>query len=321
MKSHFRIVVLTLLAASTLLASHAWGQQTDSSTKLKPGGTTAAVAAAPDTAVHKHGMFGKLKGIAKNKTVQSIAKTAVCTAVPGGSLVVSAVDAHNSGASASDIAKGAVSGPSCMPGMGGLKGMGGGLGTNGLGSVGAAGAMGMAAAQAGNALQTSVMNGAIAKASAAGTRGAGSGAAPASTQAMMTQMQTAAASTGEAATEATGLQIQLSGNAADEIKKGKLVIKHVDWIAGSAAVSAPSMSGFVDLMHSVGDAVKASGAKYRVDIYMNKLYSDEDIAALAPQRVGMMISLLQDRVRAADFTTPGNIKKDKEQRVEIVKIK
>jgi hypothetical protein len=194
----------------------------------------------------------------------------------------------------------------------------GAMGTKGLPT----GAMaGLAAAQTGAALQTAVMNGAIARASSVGSVDAKGAPQSAGTQEAMTQMQTAAAANGEAATEATGQQIQLSGKLEDEIRKGKLVIRHIDWIAGTAAVSAPSMSGFVDLMHSVGDAVKSAGAKFRVDIYMNKGYSDADIAALAPQRVGMMISLLQDRVQGADATTPGNIKKDKEQRVEIVKIK
>lgn len=322
MKSHSRLTVLALFAASTSLATSARAQRTDSATQLKPGTTAAAAEVpAPDTATKKHGMFGKLKHVAQNKTVQSIAKTAVCTAVPGGSIVVSAVDAHNSGASAANIAKGAGSSPSCMPGATGLKGMTGGMGTKGMGSVGVAGAMGITAAQAGSALQSAAMNGAIARASSAGSPSAQGAPESVGTQAVMTQMQTTAAASGEAATEATGLQLQLSGKPEDEIRKGKLVIKHIDWIAGSAAVSAPSMSGFVDLMHAVGDAVKASGAKYRVDIYMNKNYTDTDIAMLAPQRVGMMISLLQDRVQSADFTAPGNVKKDKEQRVEIVKIK
>lgn len=297
MNSHSRVTVLALLSASTSLASIAW-TQADSSTQLKPAGATPAAIAAPDTAKHKHGMFGKLKAVAQNKTVQSIAKTAVCTAVPGGSMVVGAVDAHKSGESAAQAIKGAATGPSCMPGMGGLGAIGG--------MGGGKGALGMAAVQTSAALQTAAMNGVIAKASAGGAPPAGT--AP-------------TAASGDVATESPGQQLQLSGTPAEQIKKGKLVIKHIDWMLGSPSVSASSMSGFVDLVHSVGDAVKAEGAKYRVDIYMDKHYSDADIAAIAPQRQGMIISLLQDRLPQPDITIPGNIKKDKEQRVEIVKIK
>lgn len=329
MKSHFRPVVLSLCLASTLIApATRTQQQPDSSAKLKAG--EAVVAAAPDTVKKKHGMFGKLKSVAQNKTVQNIAKTAACTAVPGGSLIVSAMDAHKAGASAATaagVAAGA-GGANCtpgipgmgmkgMPGMAGLKGVPG-AGTRGLSTAAAASVV---AAQTSAVLQTAVMNGSIARASSAGSVDARGAPQSAGTQEAMTQMQTAAAASGVAATEAAGQQIQLSGKPEEEIRKGKLVIKRIDWIAGSAAVSAPSMSGFVDLMHAVGDAVKASGAKYRVDIYMSKGYSDADIAALAPQRVGMMISLLQDRAQSVELTTPGNIKKDKEQRVEIVKIK
>jgi hypothetical protein len=315
MKSHSRVMVLACLSASFALAAAAWSQA-DSSAHLPPA--AAAPAAAPDTAVHKHGMFGKLKGLAKNKTIQSVAKAAVCTAVPGGQYVVAAVDAHNSGANASTALKGAAGSTSCIPGM---AGMGAGLGSKGLGTAGAAGAMGMAAAQAGTALQTSAMNGAIARASAAGSPAAGGAPTAASMQAMMTQMQTAAAISGDVPTEAAGQQIQLSGKPADELKKGKLVIKHIDWMRGLPGVSASTMSGFVDLITTVGQAIKESGNKYRVDIYMDKQYADADIAAIAPQRLGMIISVLQDRVQAGDAAIPGNIKKDKEQRVEIVKIK
>lgn len=297
MNSHSCVTVFALLSASTSLASIAW-TQADSSTQLKPAGATPATVATPDTAKHKHGIFGKLKAVAQNKTVQSIAKTAVCTAVPGGSLVVGAVDARKSGESAAQAIKGAAMGPSCMPGMGSLGAL---SGKGGIGGIG-----GMAAVQTSAALQTTVMNGAIARASAAGAPSAGT-APP--------------AASAEVATESPGQQLQLSGTPAEQIKKGKLVIKHIDWMLGSPSVSASSMSGFVDLVHSVGDAAKAEGAKYRVDIYMDKHYSDADIAAIAPQRQGMIISLLQDRLQQRDITIPGNIKKDKEQRVEIVKIK
>ncbi|MGH7635290.1 MAG: hypothetical protein ACRENC_16255, partial [Gemmatimonadaceae bacterium] len=211
MKSHFRVIVLALFAASTSLATSVRAQKTDSTTQLKPGSPVPTpVVAVADTAPKKHGMFGKLKSVAQNKTVQSIAKTAVCTAVPGGSMVVSAVDAHNSGASAMDIAKGAGSTPGCMPGipgMNGLKGMPGGMGPKGLGKAGVAGAVSMGAAQAASALQTATMNGAIARASTMGSPSAKGAPESVGTQAEMTQMQTAAAANGEAATEATGLQI------------------------------------------------------------------------------------------------------------------
>jgi hypothetical protein len=54
------------------------------------------------------GLFGKMKSIAGNKTVQSVAKTAACTMVPGGQVIAGAIDAA-----------GAAAGTSCMGGLGG----------------------------------------------------------------------------------------------------------------------------------------------------------------------------------------------------------
>ena len=81
----------------------------------------------PDTSANqpkKGGMFGKLKGLAHNKTAQSIAKVAACTALPGGQYVVGALDAKqqaakNAVAGAATSAVGAATGTSCMPGMSG----------------------------------------------------------------------------------------------------------------------------------------------------------------------------------------------------------
>ena len=314
MNSQTLVTVLALVVAGTSIAPSARSQAVDSAALLKAAGTAPAVAAAPDTAKKKHGMFGKLKSVAQNKTVQSIAKTAVCNAVPGGSMVMGAVDAHKAGASTATALKNAATGPGCIPGMPGMGVPGvAGMGLPGGLPKGASGVVGMAAVQTGAALQTAAMNGAIAKAMSAGT--------PGNTQASMSQMQTAAAANGGITTEAAGQQMQLSGKPEDEIKKGKLVIKHIDWMGGTPAVSAPSMSGLVDLLHTVGDAVKATGANYRIDIYMDKQYSDADIATLAPARQGAIISFLQERVQAPGVTIAGNVKKDKEQRVEIVKIK
>src|SRR4051812_32277165 len=64
----------------------------------------------------KSGLFGKMKGLAESKVVNSVAKTALCTAVPGGSLVASALEAKKAKSAtgaAANVATG--SGGSCMP--------------------------------------------------------------------------------------------------------------------------------------------------------------------------------------------------------------
>lgn len=71
----------------------------------------------------KGGLFGKLKKVAADKTVQSVAKVAACTVVPGGQYVAGAIDAasSNSATGAAGGAAAAATGSSCYGGaMGGM---------------------------------------------------------------------------------------------------------------------------------------------------------------------------------------------------------
>jgi len=81
---------------------------------------SADVSEAVDTAPKKKGgLFGKAKGLMKNKVVQTVAKTAACTMVPGGQALAGAIDAassRNAGEGATSVA-GAATGSGCMPGM------------------------------------------------------------------------------------------------------------------------------------------------------------------------------------------------------------
>jgi hypothetical protein len=83
---------------------------------------SAASTAAAEPAPKKKGMFGKLKAIAGNKTVQTIAKVAACTMVPGGQFVAAGIDAAsnpNAGGIATAVAGGATGAACGMGGMGG----------------------------------------------------------------------------------------------------------------------------------------------------------------------------------------------------------
>jgi hypothetical protein len=70
--------------------------------------------AAQDTtqpAPKKHGgLFGKVKGLAKNKVIQQVAKTAACNMVPGGQLVAGAIDNASAKKAAKNAATNAVTG-------------------------------------------------------------------------------------------------------------------------------------------------------------------------------------------------------------------
>lgn len=334
MKTPSLVAVLAFVAVSSFVATSVRAQKSDTLTRVKSEGAIVTPPAS-DTAPHKKGggMFGKLKSVAQNKTVQSVTKAALCSAVPGGQYVVAAADAKKNKTS---VASSMVNSQSCIPGMpgAGMAGMGGKAGLAGA-AVGAAsmGGMGGRAGLAGAAAGASGSPSLAQIAAMNGMRGAPAGRGAAVTAmsiatltSAMQQANAASAANGgagtEMSTEAAGQQLKLSGAVAEEIKKGKLTIKKIDWVHGSPSVSAPMTQGFMDLMTTAGQAINAAGGAYRVDIYMDKKYSDAEIASLGQQRGAIIVASLQAGGQLpADVVTAGKIGKDKEQRVEIVKVK
>ena len=311
MKTFSLVAGLALATASHLVSTAARAQKADTLIKVKSEGAIAAAPAAADTAPKKKGMFGKLKNVAHNKTVQKVTKAALCTAVPGGQYMVAAADAKKEGKS---VASGVANAQSCIAGMpgAGVAGMGG-MG----GKAGVAGAPDLA--------QIAAMTGGK---GVPGGRGAAVTAVSIATltsameQANVASVANGSGGGGEATTEASGQQIKLSGAVADEIRKGKLVIKKIDWVHGSPSVSAPMTQGFMDLMTTAGQAMSKAGGTYRVDIYMDKKYTEAEIASLGQQRGSIVIASLQAGGQLSpDLVTAGKIGKEKEQRVEIVKVK
>jgi hypothetical protein len=285
MKTFSLVAVLALATASHLVSTAARAQKADTLIKVKSEGAIAAAPAAADTAPKKKGMFGKLKSVAHNKTVQNVTKAALCTAVPGGQYMVAAAEAKKAGQS---VASGVANSQSCIPGMPGA-------GMGGMGGMGGKTAIAGAAAQGIAGMQT-----AMAQANAASAATGGAGGLP---------------------TESSGEQMKLSGPVSDEIKKGKLVIKKIDWMHDNAAVSPSSTQGFMDLMMNAAEAMKSTGARYRVDVYTDKKYAEAEIATLGAQRAAMIVSLLQAGGQLGEAVVAGKIGKDKEQRVEIMKVK
>jgi hypothetical protein len=328
MKTPSLVAVLAFATIGQLVATSVRAQKTDSLTKVNSEGSVAPA----DTTPHKKGgMFGKLRSVAHNKTVQSVTKAALCTAVPGGQYMVAAADAKKAGKS---IASGVANAQSCIPGMpgAGMAGMGGMGGKAGLaGAAMNAASMGVGGGKAGgpgamNLAQIAAMNGG--KGAPAGRGAAVSAVSIATLTAAMEQSNAASVANGsgggggEMTTEASGQQLKLSGAVPDEIKKGKLVIKKIDWVHGSPSVSAPMTQGFMDLMTTAGQAISKAGGAYRVDIYMDKKYADAEIASLGQQRGGIVAAALQAGGQLSpDLVVAGKVGKDKEQRVEIVKVK
>jgi len=129
--------VLAVLLASAILVPEIGAAQSGSTVAQVTDDSTAA--ATVPAAKKKGGLFGKAKGLAKNKIVKTVAKTALCTAVPGGSMIAGALDAAETKNVAGAAATAVTGGSSCMPGMAGQGNPGAaGIGAAGAGALGAA---------------------------------------------------------------------------------------------------------------------------------------------------------------------------------------
>jgi hypothetical protein len=132
--------VLAVLLASAILVPEIGAAQSGSTVAQVTDDSTAA--ATVPAAKKKGGLFGKVKGVAKNKVVKTVAKAALCTAVPGGQVIAGALDAAETKNVAGAATSAATGGSSCMPGMAGMAGApspgAAGIGAAGVGALGAA---------------------------------------------------------------------------------------------------------------------------------------------------------------------------------------
>ena len=145
--------ISSLLSVSlAVTALHAQSATTASAPVPAPDSVAPGPDSVPEQGKKKGGLFGKAKKFVGDKTVQQVAKTVACTMVPGGQVVVGAIDAASSDdvGEAAAGAAGAAAGQTCMPG--GMAGMGAGAGVPGGGAGvmpgvgGVAGAAGLGAA-------------------------------------------------------------------------------------------------------------------------------------------------------------------------------
>lgn len=287
----------------------------------------------PDTTKKKGGgLFGKVKSVAKNKVVQQVAKTAACTMLPGGQVVAGAIDAA-ANKDAVGAAAGAATGSTCMPGMGGAGAMAGGAmagggvadgavpGAAGLMPTGAGGQPGMDPAMmaAYSAQMAAAMQAVQAQAGAGGT-GMPPGMLPG---AMPMPTGGVPADAMEEPGEGGGQPLELSSDLPGELKKGKTVIRNLDWIPGGGTVSPAGADGFGQAMARVAAAMKQAGGSYRLDIYMDKQSGDVVVRTLGPQRLAAVRASLVEGGASpgADGPQIGKSKKDGDPRLEVVRLK
>jgi hypothetical protein len=322
--SWFGMVLPLSLAASTAAAQSSTHRQEPPATAAAPLAavsiaTPDSAAPAPDSASASQsgkkkkggGLFGKVKGVAKNKVVQSVVKTAACTMVPGGQYVAGAIDAAAS-KNAATGASGAATGSSCMPGLGGMgmtPGVPGGQAAN-LANVQAAQA---AAVGAGNAQMMAAMQ----------------MQAMSAQLAQMQQMQRMSGAAGAVPGTMPGMPDGGMGEGmgrpiAVTAEKNKTVIRNIDWVPGAGAVSATGAAPFQQALIQAGAAVLQAGGSYRLDLYMDKQSPDAGTKSLGSQRLASVQSAFLSGPMAGQpnaVPVAGKIKRDGDPRLEIVKIK
>ena len=334
-----RSLLAVLLASAILIPEIGAAQSGSAVTQLTD--STAAAAAPAAKKKKKGGLFGKVKGLAKNKVVKTVAKAALCTAVPGGSMIVGALDAaetKNVAGAASAALSGGAGGGGCMPGMAGMAAPTG-PGAGGIGAA-AAGAAGVGALGAGvGALGAGVTG-------AAGIPGQPSTGMPAmamspeqmkqmqeqyskmgmgmdtaqlrAMQAMMAGMQ--GGPPAGAAVAPAGPQ-PVSGAPALSREKGRILVRHLPWSPGSDVLQAGGEPMFGMAMQEVAVAMKATAKRYKIEVRVEEQGGKAQNRLLSQKRGAAVLAALAARGVSADRLSVSDGKSDKDARIIVSEAK
>ena len=259
--------------------------------------STASTSEAPKK---KKGLFGKVKGLAKNKVVKTVAKTALCTAVPGGQMIAGALDAAETKDVAGAASTAAGGSGSCMPGLGGM-----GAPSAAKAAAGAAGvgALGAGVPPVGVPGQPSVAMPAMAispeqmKQMQEQYKKMGMDTAQLrAMQEMMAGMQggsepPAAADEAGPASEAPAL----SGAPALSREKGKMLVRHLPWVPGGAAIQPGGEPMFGMAMQELAAAIQATPKRYKIEARVEEQGGKSQNRLLAQQRAAAVLEGLTAR--------------------------
>jgi hypothetical protein len=292
--------LLAVLLASAVLVPETGAAQSGS-TVAQATGDSIAAAVAPAVKKKKGGLFGKVKGLAKNKVVKSVAKVALCTAVPGGSMIAGALDA----ADKKDVAGAAVGAATggggaggCMPGMAGMAAPTG----AGAAGVGAAGVGALGASLSGSALPGQPTSGTPAMAISPEQlkqmqeQYAKMGMDTAQLRAMMAGMPGAPQPGTATASSSAGF----TGAPALSREKGRMVVRNLPWSAGSEALQPGGDPMFGMAMHEVAVAIQGTGKRYKIEAKVEEQGVKAQNKLLSQKRGATVVAALTARGVPAD---------------------
>jgi hypothetical protein len=242
------------------------------------------------------GLFGKVKGLAKNKVVKTVAKTAACTMIPGGQLIAGAID----GASAKDAAKGAAKDAAlgaatgnntCIPGMGN------------------AGAAGLAGNVAGGVAGTGMPG--------VGVPGMPTTAAPgaAISPQQMKELKEQYRKMGMDSTQLAAMEQMMAGMAAEPDKaaavvpapaaapptvagpaltksKGRMVLHRLPWTPGTAIIQPGAEPVFGLAIRDLAGAILASSKRFKIEARVEDQGGKSQSGQLARKRAAVVLAAL-----------------------------
>ncbi len=303
--------LLAITLAFAFLAPEIGAAQ--SGTAVAPAVGDSVPAAAP-AAKKKKGMFGKVKGLAKNKIVKTVAKAALCTAVPGGQVIASAIDAAETKNVSGAAATAVTGGGSCMPGMAGT-GAPTGAGAAGIGAAGVVGALGAGVTGAGLPGQPATGMPGMAMSPEQMKQLQEQYAKMGMDTAQLRQMMAAmpGASPGDPAA-ASGPE-PIIGAPALSREKGRILVRHLPWLRGSEALQPGGEPMFGMAMQEVALAIKATVKRYKIEARVEEQGGKAQNRLLSQKRGAAVLAALAARGVAADRLSVSDGKSDKDPRI------
>jgi hypothetical protein len=121
--------------------------------------------------------------------------------------------------------------------------------------------------------------------------------------------------------EASGKSAGLPKDLKADLKKGRAVVRDIDWLTGGGNVAESGQAGFTAAMATLAAALREAGGTWRADLYLDKRYGDEAAAAIGSARLATVLAAMEKAGLESGAVTAGKVKKDKRPRLEIVRTK
>jgi hypothetical protein len=305
-----RPIHLVLVTFALAIPATGVAQSADTVPDGKDANAAGTISPAPKK---KGGLFGKAKGLAKNKVVKQVMKTAACTMVPGGQLIASAIDGGAEGAAGGAAAGLATGQTGCMPGAGllpnpasaageaaakaaGAKGMGAGL--PGVGFPG----MPTVPAQGYSPDQIKQMQEHYKK----------MGIDAAQLQEMMAAMPGA---TGAPAAAAPVAEESPPPSYVLVKEKRRMVLRGLAWVSGSAAVQPGREAIFGRAIFELAAEIRSGSKNYKIEVKVEDQGSKEQSRSLARKRADVIVGALAGHRLPQGRVIPAGGSADKDPRV------